>query len=758
MAAGFMLAVLAGCGGGGSSAPPPAAPDLSGVWAGAWQGNDPSPGGLGLVSGTWETEITQGATSASGPVELQGDVDCMDGQMQTNPDVQNAVTGSVARAPCANVEWMLTALEVSAGNASGSWNNSGTGGEGTLSGVRIADLGGPRIRFVNPPGAKPGAIVTVIGQRLFGLSPMDGLVFNLTPQPTLISANDTRIVARVPSGASSGPVKVAIASDGVALSPRPFNTNVISPPAVLGQSGVQGTGPAAFSALAVSPDGRKFYVADRGSRTIRLVRTSTLIDLRPPVPVAGIPRSVVASPDGKRIYVASALEGVLVMDAASVVQLDTIPLATIDDQGRDNPQGLAISPDGTLLLVSEGADDGSVKLFRLSDKMELRTINYPAGFAPLGVAFSPDGARVYITVARLDAAIAGWLEVYDTSGAFIDRKTVGVIPTGVTVSPDGNLVIVTNKDSGTVSVFNTQSDSVSTVTVGTAPVGVAISPDGARVYVANRGSNSVSVFEALTGNEVMNSPVNVGGVTLEPLAVAINPMGTTAYVSSVRTNPVIVEIGGMRTLTIALGGSGIGTIRSNLPGIDCGAQCQAQYPVGTSVTLTTISGSGSSFSSWSGAGCGSVVTLNSNLSCVATFTSNAPPPSQSNPPRVCFIATAAYGSSMAAEVVTLRRFRDEHLMKSAAGRGFVRFYYRYSPPIADFIRERDWLRAVVRGVLWPVVAAIKLPAPAGSVFLLLALLAVRVRRMSAGRRACSPHFDDALGRGLGGEPDLLNGA
>ena len=93
------LAVLSGCGGGDGQQQPP--PDLSGVWAGAWQGTDPSGGGLGLVSGTWEVAITQGASSASGPVELLGDVDCMDGQMQTDPGVQSAVTGAVARAPCA---------------------------------------------------------------------------------------------------------------------------------------------------------------------------------------------------------------------------------------------------------------------------------------------------------------------------------------------------------------------------------------------------------------------------------------------------------------------------------------------------------------------------------------------------------------------------------------------------------------------------------------------------------------------------------
>ena len=708
----FLFAVLAGCGGGGDSAPPPqpTPPDLSGVWAGAWQGSDPSAGGLGLVSGTWETDIAQGASSASGPAELQGDVDCIVGQMQTNPDAQNAVTGTLVRPPhCPwTINWTLTAINVGEGSASGGWTNSLTGGTGTLSGVRIARRGGPRIRFVQPSGALPGAIVTISGERLSDLSAGNGLAFNLTPQPVLISADATRIVARVPSGVSSGPVKVTTAAGGVALSPQRFSTEVISPPLVLGRSTATGAAPAA---VAVSPDGRKFYIADRGNRTLRIVRASTLIDMRAPVAVAGIPRSVAASPDGKRIYVASVGVGVLVMDAANGVGVDTIVLASINDGGRDNPQGLAVSPDGTLLLVSEGAAGGSVRLFRVADKAELRSFGFAPDVAPLGVAFSPDGARAYVAAANVNAATAGSLVVLDVAtGATIDSETVGVLPTAFAVSPDGNLVFVTNKDSGTVSVYDTQAGNVSmTAPVGTSPTGIAISPNGARIYVANRGGNSVSVLESFTGAPAPGSPIAVGSA---PLAVAINPMGTSAYVSNVMGSPLVVEIGGMRTLTVARAGTGIGTVRSNLPGIDCGTQCQAQYPVGTSVTLTAIPASNSSFSGWSGTGCGSVVTLNSNLDCRAIFTSNAPPPSRSTPPTSgCFIATAAYGSAMAGEVVALRRFRDDYLLKSEAGRAFVNFYYRHSPAVADYIRERDWLRAVVRGALWPVVSLVKFIAP-----------------------------------------------
>ena len=72
--------------------------------------------------------------------------------------------------------------------------------------------------------------------------------------------------------------------------------------------------------------------------------------------------------------------------------------------------------------------------------------------------------------------------------------------------------------------------------------------------------------------------------------------------------------------------------------------------------------------------------------------------------RLCFIATVAFGGPFAAEVETLRRFRDEVLARSALGRLFTRAYETLSPPLADALARSPRGRAVVRGLLRPVAA------------------------------------------------------
>jgi hypothetical protein len=90
----------------------------------------------------------------------------------------------------------------------------------------------------------------------------------------------------------------------------------------------------------------------------------------------------------------------------------------------------------------------------------------------------------------------------------------------------------------------------------------------------------------------------------------------------------------------------------------------------------------------------------------------------------CFIATAAYGSSIAHEVFILREFRDHSLLTHPLGQALVSLYYTISPPIADFLARHENLRGMVRIALYPAVgfSHVVVKNPADTVLLSLSLL------------------------------------
>ena len=76
----------------------------------------------------------------------------------------------------------------------------------------------------------------------------------------------------------------------------------------------------------------------------------------------------------------------------------------------------------------------------------------------------------------------------------------------------------------------------------------------------------------------------------------------------------------------------------------------------------------------------------------------------------CLIATAAYGTEMAPQVQQLREIRDDKLMGTGIGSGFMvsfnSIYYSFSPAIADYQRENPLFKEAVKIVISPMLSTL----------------------------------------------------
>jgi uncharacterized repeat protein (TIGR02543 family) len=131
------------------------------------------------------------------------------------------------------------------------------------------------------------------------------------------------------------------------------------------------------------------------------------------------------------------------------------------------------------------------------------------------------------------------------------------------------------------------------------------------------------------------------------------------------------------------------------------------YDKGTEVTIRAIPNSGYTFSGWSGDASGTTnpitIAMDLNKSITANFAKTQSDGDGKDKGGACFIATACYGTPMAEEVKTLCAFRDQYFLTNPIGRALVKIYYSNSSRIADFIRDKEYLKAGIRECLKPVI-------------------------------------------------------
>ena len=228
-----------------------------------------------------------------------------------------------------------------------------------------------------------------------------------------------------------------------------------------------------YRTIAASADGKSVYAV--GSSVVEQISADTFKVIRKATPEME-PSKLAVSLDGHHLAVSSGFPTVVILDAASLKTEFGFDI-------KGDPADLAWSPDGLRVYVTD-AKQGVLRVLDVAHRKLGAAIK--VGRGPGGVAVTPDGRKAYVANSGKDFEDAdgplapGSISVVDLRvGKTIATLAAGQGPNGVAITPDGAHAYVVNQKSGSVTVVDTRSDKVvATIKVGEGPelTGVFIGP------------------------------------------------------------------------------------------------------------------------------------------------------------------------------------------------------------------------------------------------------------------------------------------
>jgi YVTN family beta-propeller protein len=309
---------------------------------------------------------------------------------------------------------------------------------------------------------------------------------------------------------------------------------------------------AAPSAVAISQDGTRAYVANTGSRTISVIDTGVETGTTPAVKdsftvLGDQPSALVVTPGRDRLYVLTS-SGVEVVDTQTGT---SVPLDVAASGGQ-----LAITRDGKLVFVASGnvfvidTTDNRVVATFAPEKASVAGISNVA----IGVAIAPDDAHAFVSVTSYISdsfrfSVSGGL-------AIVDRANIGTPNNPVTSTIDlfsqpGSIAFSADGDLAYVGIQSYWADTLygagflpgrwvaaidnraeipalsQWIDLGAGgaasptPAGVAVSPDRSALFVSIPKNNSVIVIDPATN--AFKASISVPG---SPRSVAVVPNPT----------------------------------------------------------------------------------------------------------------------------------------------------------------------------------------------------------------------------------------
>lgn len=243
----------------------------------------------------------------------------------------------------------------------------------------------------------------------------------------------------------------------------------------------------------------------------------------------------------------------------------------------EGPHEVTTSADGKLAFVANYGTaqtlGQSLSVIDLSARKEVRRVDLGALKRPHGIL--ENGGKIYFTcevnraIARYDPAtdkvdfvmgtgqeathmlvMSAAKKIYTanilshTVTAFdfskmpssVAQISVGPMPEGLDLSPDGQELWVGHNGDGNISIIDTVSNKVKeTIKGGQMPIRLKFTPDGKRVLVSDPKSGEVAILAAATRKEIKRIPVGEA-----PVGILIQPDGKRAYVATSGAGRVVV--------------------------------------------------------------------------------------------------------------------------------------------------------------------------------------------------------------------------
>ena len=249
-----------------------------------------------------------------------------------------------------------------------------------------------------------------------------------------------------------------------------------------------------------SPDGNWMWISNEADNTVDVISTKTMTVTKK-IPLSGHPNNLAITPDGRKLYVAIAqAPGALdVIDTAKQTKVRTISV-------HGGVHNTYVTPDGKYAVAGMiGARN--ITVVDTKTDMPVWTHYFDLGIRPMAFDANPDGStrRAYAQLSEFN----GFAVVDFATRKEVARITYPEVPAdkrteghggntshGIAVTPDNRTLVANSSINSIVYVYSLPDlKLLGQAAVGHSPNWITLTPDGKFAYISLAGANSVAVLD-----------------------------------------------------------------------------------------------------------------------------------------------------------------------------------------------------------------------------------------------------------------------